>query len=130
MRPPCGQPRRFAQTGEKYESGMLSFPSIYGMGAVIDLMLRVGPAAIEARVMELAGKARAMLCGLGAEVNADESQIVTAILPGQDPRALARSLKERRILVSARHGYPWKRYASLANCSQLARLPPPSVKLC
>ena len=73
-------------------------------GAVIDLMLQAGPAAIEARVLELAGKARAMLCGLGAEVNADESQIVTAILPGQDARELARSLKERRILVSARHG--------------------------
>jgi selenocysteine lyase/cysteine desulfurase len=83
---------------------MLPFPSIYGMGAAIDLMLQAGPAAIEARVMELAGKARAMLCGLGAEVNADESQIVTAILPGQDARELARSLKERRILVSARHG--------------------------
>jgi selenocysteine lyase/cysteine desulfurase len=48
---------------------MLPFPSIYGMGAVIDLMLQVGPAAIEARVLELAAKARAMLCGLGAEVN-------------------------------------------------------------
>ena len=43
-----------------------------------------------------------MLCDLGAEVNADESQIVTAILPGADPCELARSLKERRILVSAR----------------------------
>jgi selenocysteine lyase/cysteine desulfurase len=94
----------FAQAAEKYEGGMLSFPSIYGMGAAIDLMLRVGPAAIEARVLELAGKARQMLCGLGAEVNADQSQIVTAILPGRDPGELARSLKERRILVSARHG--------------------------
>ena len=94
----------FADTAEKYEGGMLPFPSIYGMGAVIDMMLRVGPAAIEARVLALAGKARAMLCGLGAEVNSDESQIVTAMLPGQDARELARSLKERRILVSARHG--------------------------
>ena len=102
----------FAQSAEKYEGGMLPFPSLYGMGAVIDLMLRVGPAAIEARVLELAGKARAMLCGLGAEVgpevgpevNADESQIVTAILPGRDAGELTRSLKEQRILVSARHG--------------------------
>jgi cysteine desulfurase/selenocysteine lyase len=94
----------FAQAAEKYEGGMLSFPSIYGMGAVIDLMLQVGPAAIEARVLELAGRARAMLCGLGAEVNADQSQIVTAILPGRDSGELARTLRERRILVSARHG--------------------------
>jgi selenocysteine lyase/cysteine desulfurase len=83
---------------------MLPFPSIYGMGAVLDLMLQVGPAAIEARVMELATKARVMLCGLGAEVNAGQSQIVTAILPGREAGELARSLKERRILVSARHG--------------------------
>ena len=54
---------------EKYEGGMLPFPSIYGMGAVIDMMLEIGPAAIEARVLELAGKARAMLRGLGADVN-------------------------------------------------------------
>jgi len=93
----------FAQAAEKYEGGMLPFPSIYGMGAVIDLMLQVGPAAIEARVLDLAGKARAMLCGLGAEVNADQSQIVTAILPGRDSGELARTLRERRILVSARH---------------------------
>ena len=94
----------FAQTAEKYEGGMLPFPSLYGMGAVIDLMLKIGPAAIEARVLELAGKARAMLCGRGAQVNADDSQIVTAVLPGADPCELARSLKERRILVTARHG--------------------------
>jgi hypothetical protein len=37
------------------------------MGAAIDLMLHVGTAAIEARVLELARKARTMLCGLGAD---------------------------------------------------------------
>ncbi|HLK69836.1 MAG TPA: aminotransferase class V-fold PLP-dependent enzyme [Bryobacteraceae bacterium] len=94
----------FAHTAEKYEGGMLPFPSLYGMGAVIDLMLQAGPAAIEARVLELAAKTRAMLCGLGAEVNTDESQIVTAILPDRDAGELERSLRERRILVSARHG--------------------------
>jgi cysteine desulfurase / selenocysteine lyase len=94
----------FAQMAEKYEGGMLSFPSLYGMGAVLELMLEIGPAAIEGRVMELAGKARTILRGLGADVNADESQIVTAILQGVDAGQLARSLKDRRILVSARHG--------------------------
>jgi selenocysteine lyase/cysteine desulfurase len=74
------------------------------MAAVIELMLKIGPAAVEARVLELAARARAMLCDLGAEVNGYESQIVTAILPGRDSSGLARSLKERRILVSARHG--------------------------
>ena len=94
----------FATTAEKYEGGMLPFPSIYGMGAAVDLMLKAGPARIEARVMDLAAKTRAILCSLGAEVNADESQIVTAVLPGTDLDALVRSLKERHIVVSARHG--------------------------
>src|SRR6185295_9215181 len=83
---------------------MLPFPSLYGMGSVIDLMLEIGPAKIEARVLELAGKAREMLRGLGAEINADDSPIVTAILPGLDSGELVRSLREQRILVSARHG--------------------------
>lgn len=94
----------FTHTSERYEGGMLPFASLYGMGAVIDLMLQIGPAEIEARVLELAAKARTILSGLGAAVNTDESQIVTAILPDKDAGDLARSLKERRILVSARHG--------------------------
>jgi cysteine desulfurase/selenocysteine lyase len=67
-------------------------------------MLEIGPAAIEARVLELAGEIRAMLCGLGASVNDDASQIVTACLPGRDPGELVRRLREEGILVSARHG--------------------------
>lgn len=94
----------FAESAEKYEGGMLAFPSLYGMGAVIDWMLRIGPAAIEARVLELAGKARAMLCGVGAEVSTDVSQIVMARLPERDAVEVSRALKQRRILVSARHG--------------------------
>lgn len=94
----------FAETAEKYEGGMLPFPSLYGMGAVLDLMLAIGPALIEARVLELASGARRVLRGLGGEVNADSSQIVTARMPGVDSGELARSLREERILVSARHG--------------------------
>ena len=94
----------FAQTAEKYEGGMLPFASIYAMGAVIDLMLQIGPAVIDARVLDLAAKTRKMLRTLGAEVNTDESQIVTAVLPDADPAELVRSLKQRRIIVSARHG--------------------------
>jgi selenocysteine lyase/cysteine desulfurase len=74
------------------------------MGAVIDMMLQLGPAAIETRVLDLAAKTRDMLRSLGAEVNADESAIVTAILPDKEPGELARWLKEQRIIVSARHG--------------------------
>jgi len=67
-------------------------------------MLEIGASAIEARVLGLAGQVRAMLCGLGAAVNDDASQIVTACLPGREPGELVRRLRERHILVSARHG--------------------------
>jgi len=94
----------FAESAEKYEGGWIPVVPLYGMGATVDLVLELGPREIEARVLELAAKMRAMLSGLGAEVNRDESQIVTAHFPGQDAAALARGLKEKRILVSARHG--------------------------
>ncbi len=55
----------FAQSAEKYEGGMLPFPSLYGMGAVIDLMLELGPAAIESRVMELAAKMQSHVARAG-----------------------------------------------------------------
>ena len=94
----------FADSAEKYEGGMLPFPLLYAMGAVIDMLLDLGTRIIEARVLDLASRTRAMLRALGAEVNTGDSQIVTASLPGCDPAAVAAMLKERRILVSARHG--------------------------
>jgi selenocysteine lyase/cysteine desulfurase len=93
-----------AESAEKYEGGMLPFPSLYSMGSVIDMMLEVGPAAIEERVLSLAATTRVLLRDLGGDVNADESQIVTASLPGRDPVELAQRLRDRGILVSARQG--------------------------
>jgi selenocysteine lyase/cysteine desulfurase len=98
-----GEPR-LIDSAEKYEGGGLPFPSVYAMGAAIEMLLAIGPKTVEERVLDLAAQARTMLQSFGAEVNADESQIVTACLPGRDAAALARALKERRILVSARHG--------------------------
>jgi len=94
----------FVESAEKYEGGMLSFAPLYGMGAVIRMMLDIGPAAIEARVLQLAAKIRCSFRELGAEVNPEGSQIVTAALPGVDVRMVVSALKEQRILVSARHG--------------------------
>jgi cysteine desulfurase / selenocysteine lyase len=94
----------FSEDAEKYEAGMICFPSIYAMGAVLDLMLEIGPAAIEARVLELADRVRAVLLAGGAlNVNEDRSPIVTAAFEG-DAGALALRLKERGVIVSARHG--------------------------
>src|SRR5207248_3017020 len=39
---------------EKYEGGMLNFPSLYGMRESVRMMLEIGPECIERRVLELA----------------------------------------------------------------------------
>jgi selenocysteine lyase/cysteine desulfurase len=86
-------------SAEKYEGGMLASALLYGLEASVDLMLELGPGAIERRVLELAAQAR----GLFEEaLPYGDSPIVAARV--KDAAALAGRLKERRILVSARHG--------------------------
>jgi cysteine desulfurase/selenocysteine lyase len=99
----------FVESAEKYEGGNLVFPSLYGMGASVRMMLEIGPEAIERRVLELAGGARDLLRRLGAELPSDRSPdycsgIVASRFSGRDPSALARGLRQRGVLVSARHG--------------------------
>ena len=67
-------------------------------------MLEIGPEAIEQRVLELANSARSMLRGLGAEVHDTGSQIVIARLPEKDASAIARALREQKVVIAARHG--------------------------
>lgn len=99
----------FAGAAEKYEGGMLNFPSLYAMGASIELMLEIGPARIEQRVRELASETRSILRRCGGRLLADEapfhdSPVVTARFPEVDASRLALELKARGVLVSARHG--------------------------
>lgn len=94
---------------ERYEGGMVPFASLYGMGASVDLMLQLGPKAIEERVLALAAYARTRLRSTKAQLLADtsplyEGAIIAARWPGADSVQLARDLKQRRILVAARHG--------------------------
>jgi cysteine desulfurase / selenocysteine lyase len=96
----------FKAAAEKYEGGMLPFPLIYAMGASVEMMLELGPGAIEERVLRLAGLLKDKIRGLGAELACDtSSQVVAARFPGREAPALARALRERGILVSARHGH-------------------------
>ena len=94
----------FSEAAEKYEGGMLNFSALYAMGASVQMMLDIGPAVIERRVMELAGIARGMLSEAGAEIVHEDSPIIAARFEGRDASQMARELKERRIQVSARHG--------------------------
>jgi selenocysteine lyase/cysteine desulfurase len=100
----------FVSSAEKYEGGMLPSCHLYALEAVVDLMLDLDPSEIERRVLGLAAEVRAVLRRLGAGLLSDEgphydSPIVAARFPDRDARALARALKDRRVLVSARHGH-------------------------
>lgn len=105
-----GEPR-FPDTAEKYEGGMLPFPSLFAMSESVQLLLDLGVEAIEARVLELAAKLRGELLALGGSgysmpgADALESQILLMQLPDVDSSQLARYLQEREIHVSARHEY-------------------------
>ncbi len=92
-------------SAEKYEGGSVSFALLYAMEASLDLILEIGPDAIERRVLDLAAKAREMLLPLGATVADCGSPIVAARFDGRDVSALARALKEQRVLVAARRGH-------------------------
>lgn len=94
----------FVESAEKYEGGMLNFAGLYAMGESVNLMLTLGPERIEARVLELAAECAKVLEEAGGIVESRNSPIVMARFPDRDASDLARSLKERRILVSARHG--------------------------
>jgi selenocysteine lyase/cysteine desulfurase len=92
---------------EKYEGAMLPSALLYAMEQSVELMLEIGPAEIQKRVLDLAAKTREILRDLGAGVQSGElfdSPIVAGRFDGSDASLLARELKSRRVLVSARHG--------------------------
>ncbi len=92
-------------TAEKYEGGSVSFALLYAMEASVDLLLEIGSEAIERRVLGLAAAARGILRNLGGSVADGASPIVAARFESRDVSALARALKEQRVLVAARRGH-------------------------
>ncbi len=98
-----------AGAAEKYEGGMLTFPVLYAMAASVEMFLELGPDAVEARALGLARCTRDALRGLGAFLPSDASphfnSAIVAARFSVPASPLARSLKERGVLVSARHDY-------------------------
>jgi selenocysteine lyase/cysteine desulfurase len=92
-------------SAEQYEGGGLQFGLLHAMGVVTDWMLELGPSAIEERVMGLADCVRAKMRRLGAEAPETGGHIVAVKFPGVDPSRLAKELRQKRVLVAARHGY-------------------------
>jgi selenocysteine lyase/cysteine desulfurase len=99
----------FKSEAEKYEGGMLTFAVLYAMAASLEMFLEIGPAVIAARAADLAEKTRAILRAAGASLLADrcphyDSPIIAARFEGQDASAIARRLRDRKVLIAARHG--------------------------
>src|SRR3984957_2787054 len=92
-------------SAERYEGGSLSFALLYAMEASLDVILETGPEIIERRVLDLASKTRTILRQLGATVADCASPIVAARFEHREVSALARTLKEQRVLVAARRGH-------------------------
>ena len=101
---------RLVDTAEKYEGGMLAFPSLFAMDASLRLLEEIGPELIEERVLSLADEIRRGVSSLGGEPVAlpDRSlisQIVLMRLPGCDSSVMVEQLESQRIHLSARRGY-------------------------
>lgn len=100
----------FTGDAEKFEGGVLPFAALYAMQASVEMFLELTPEAIERRVMALAGALRGELRKLGARLPCDEaghydSPLVAASFAGREPKPIAAALKERGVIVSARHEY-------------------------
>jgi cysteine desulfurase / selenocysteine lyase len=99
-----GKPE-FKESAEKYEGGMIPFALLYAMEQSVELMLELGPATIEARVLHLADQVRAAIRECGGEAGNAPTPIVAGRFPGADVSRVSRELASRRVIVSARHGH-------------------------
>lgn len=95
----------FVASAEKYEGGGIPHALLHAMEASVDMMLEIGPAAIEQRVLSLADQLRAILREAGGTVADGVTPIVSARFSHHDVSTLAQELKEQRVIVSARHGH-------------------------
>jgi cysteine desulfurase/selenocysteine lyase len=91
----------------KLEEGSHAYTGIYALSAALELLLEVGPAAIEARIQELLRGfdegLRAMGCDTGPAPE-HRAGILTFLPGGGDPRALSSRLSEQGVSHSLRRG--------------------------
>ncbi len=99
-----GEPE-FSTAAERYEGCMLAVPLLCAMEKSVELMLEIGPAQIEARVLELAELAGHKVEALGGTVAHGGTAILACRFEGREASALSRALGARGVVTSARHGY-------------------------
>jgi selenocysteine lyase/cysteine desulfurase len=93
-----------SDTAERYEGYFPAMPLYYAMEQSVDLFLRLGPAQIEARILDLAAQLRTRIEALGGTVANENTPILATKFPGIDSSTLAAKLNERNIILTARHG--------------------------
>jgi selenocysteine lyase/cysteine desulfurase len=102
-------PPELPAAAHRYEGGLLNFPGVYALGAVLEMMLHLGPDRIEERVRRLASYGRGLLRRCGGRLRGDpeegyDAPLLAVRFPGSDVARLASRLEQARVVVAARHG--------------------------
>jgi len=92
----------------KFECGSFAFLAIHALGAAIDLVLEIGPPAMERRVLAVTAMLRAALAERGLSVlgayGAPEWSGITTVAVTAPPAQVVARLSERAIVASPRGG--------------------------
>ena len=72
---------QWPEGAERYEGGMLNFPSLYGLADAVRMQLEIGPEVIEHRVLELSAAVASILRRNGADIVHERGNIVAAHWP-------------------------------------------------
>jgi len=92
----------------KFECGSLNFLAIHALGAALDLIVAVGPAAVEAAVLGVTDVLRDALRGRGYQLISPDAQAeragITTVRTARDPVEVVAALREARVLASPRGG--------------------------
>jgi cysteine desulfurase/selenocysteine lyase len=99
----------WGEGAKRFESGTLNVYGILALGGSLEVLLEIGAAEIEPRVLALANLAARGLANLDFKVvssrhRQETSGIVTAIPSGRTADELVKRLNERGVVVAARAG--------------------------
>ncbi|MFQ5462252.1 MAG: aminotransferase class V-fold PLP-dependent enzyme [Phycisphaerae bacterium] len=100
----------FADTARRYEAGSYNFAGIFGLGAAIELVLKIGIEPISRRLIHLSSRLVEKLTDKGYRVvssrhPAEASAIVSFVTEQHDQEAIQQHLeKEHRIVIAVRSG--------------------------
>ena len=100
---------RLKPTAGRWEGGSFNMPGLQAFGASVGLIQEVGPAAVSARILELADsvRERALSAGwslAGSDRPEDRSGIVAMTCEGVDPDAFAAEARRRGVALACRRG--------------------------